>query len=147
MNTEATKYVPGFLKFLTPVQNNLSIKTQEKDVDELALEQVTIEEGIMPGCSIEGDITFQQKAFFDGEVFGSINSDSELILGKNCKVNGSLNGTRVVLSGEVKGDVRSTEILMLKKTAIVHGSIITKKISVETGAQINGNCIIDTSLK
>ncbi len=146
MNTDATKYMPEFLRFLKPEKNELHLVKQEKDKDELLLEQVTVAEGIMPGCIIEGDITFNQKAFFNGEVQGSIISDSELILGEDCVVNGSVSGGRIVLRGEVQGDVHSTEILMLKKTAVVHGTITTSKISVETGAQINGSCMIDTNL-
>lgn len=147
MNTEAPKYIPDFLRFLIPVKEEVVFTKQpEIDVDELILKQITVQEGIMPGCRIEGDITFCQKAYFNGEVLGSIISDSELILGEDCIVNGSVNGSRIVLNGEVHGNVRSTEILLLKKTAIVHGTILTKKICVETGAQINGNCNIDTSL-
>jgi|GEM_PF-5504734 len=146
MNSNTNKYIPEFLKFLIPTSKNETPVAHNVATDESILEAFVELEGIMPGCSIEGDISFDQDAYFNGEVQGSIISNAELVLGENCKVKGSVSGRRVVLSGEIYGDVRSTEILMLEPSAVVHGAILTCKVCLKPGAQINGRFVIDNGL-
>jgi len=144
MSLNSTKQKSGFLKFLFPSEKETLPVTKEKNTNGDVFTDDSIDKGIMPGCKIEGDITFQQKALFEGEVQGSIMSNSEMILGENCMINGSVRGTRIVLDGEVQGNVIASEILFLNKTAIVHGSINTNKLVIQKGAMIKGNCHIDS---
>lgn len=78
--------------------------------------------------------------YYNSELLGDLKSKSNLILDRQCKVNGSVTGDQIELSGEIFGDVVANSILVLKPSAVIHGNVVTKRLFAEPGALVKGNC-------
>lgn len=95
---------------------------------------------ISKGVKIEGKLSCSGSIRLDGEVKGDISSQSAVIIGENGKVNGQINAENITIGGHVTGTVKAKEKLVLDAKANLQGDVISKIISVESGAIFNGNC-------
>jgi cytoskeletal protein CcmA (bactofilin family) len=100
---------------------------------------------ISKGVKIEGKLSCSGSIRLDGEVQGDISSQSTVIIGENGKVNGEINAENITIGGKVTGTVKAKEKLVLDAKANLQGDIFSKVISVEAGANFNGNCKMGTS--
>ncbi len=95
---------------------------------------------------IKGDITTQGILRIDGCVEGNISIQGRLILGAQSKIQGTIIADSLEIEGFVEGDCHVKETLSLKQTANVKGSIAYGNISIDLGAQFEGNSkLISTS--
>lgn len=74
-----------------------------------------------------------------GVIDGEIKSKKKIMLTKSGKVNGTIHSPEADISGKVTGDVRADTSLILRSSAVVDGQIITKKLTIEHGAQVKGS--------
>ena len=74
-----------------------------------------------------------------GTIDGQIVSKKKVMLTESGKVNGTIHAPEADISGKVRGDVKAGNTLILRSSAIVDGNIITKKLTIENGAQIKGS--------
>jgi cytoskeletal protein CcmA (bactofilin family) len=74
-----------------------------------------------------------------GKVDGEIKSKKKIMLTESGKVNGTIQSPEADISGKVTGDVKADASLILRSTAVVDGQIITKKLTIEHGAQVKGS--------
>jgi len=95
---------------------------------------------ISKGVKIEGKLSCSGSIRLDGDVQGDITSQSTVIIGENGKVNGQINADNITIGGKVTGTVRAKEKLVLDSKANLQGDIISKTVSIEAGANFNGNC-------
>jgi cytoskeletal protein CcmA (bactofilin family) len=95
---------------------------------------------ISQGTSILGEITSQSDIRIDGQVEGTIRSESKVVVGASGKVNGDIICASADILGHVNGTITCKDILFLKSTAHIDGDITTNKLVVESGAVFNGNC-------
>lgn len=90
------------------------------------------------GTKITGDILTVGTIRVDGEVEGSLVSESKVVLGPTSQLNGSLKAQNAEVAGNVKGTIEISELLTLKSTAVIDADVVTNKIYIEEGAVFNG---------
>ena len=95
---------------------------------------------ISKGVKIEGKLSCSGSIRLDGDVQGDITSQSTVIIGENGKVNGQINADNITIGGKVTGTVKAKEKLVLDSKANLQGDIFSKTVSIEAGANFNGNC-------
>lgn len=93
---------------------------------------------IAAGVSIKGDVKSPTDVRVDGNVDGSLRSESRIVVGEGSALKGSLYCTILDFWGKMDGDIYVRDTLSLKSTSVVKGSIHARKFEVEMGAQING---------
>lgn len=92
------------------------------------------------GTKITGDVHTEGDIRIDGTVNGTVHSKSKLAVGESGLVEGNIHCANGSIEGRVKGNLFVSELIFLRKTAVIDGDIVTKKLVVEEGARLNGNC-------
>ena len=101
---------------------------------------------IESSTKIVGDIYSKADFRIDGIVEGNITTTGKVVVGKSGKINGKINTSNADISGSVSGKIEVAETLSLMSESLIQGDIVTGKLSVEEGAQLNSNKIILESL-
>ena len=87
---------------------------------------------------VVGDLHCAGDIQVEGKVEGDIKSKS-VTVGEGAQVKGCIHAEAVRVSGAVKGQIEATSVT-LAKTAKVKGDVVHKTLSIEAGAQLEGNC-------
>src|SRR5215471_13205074 len=74
----------------------------------------------------------------DGEVEGDVGG-SELIIGEQGKVTGTITAERVVVRGQISGVIRGATVT-LQSSSHVEGDIHHMSLAIEQGAEFDGRC-------
>ena len=88
---------------------------------------------------IKGDISTNEELLVDGEVEGTLESQSLLTVGPNGKVRANIKAREVVIFGAVHGDVEVTEKMSIREQGSLVGNIKTAGISIDDGAYFKGS--------
>ena len=97
------------------------------------------------GTIYNGHLNFVGSVRIDGQFTGEIKSEGTLILGKDAKVDGTIQVSQLVLSGNLSGDVVVTGKTILHKTAHLTGNLLTRSLIMEEGALLQGSISMDPS--
>jgi cytoskeletal protein CcmA (bactofilin family) len=100
---------------------------------------------ICKDVKVIGEIHSNGNVRIDGEVDGSIKAKGILTIGPTANVKAEIRAKEAVIAGRVEGKIVVDENLELEKTANVLGDIITKVLTVTTGARFNGKCQMGNS--
>jgi cytoskeletal protein CcmA (bactofilin family) len=90
------------------------------------------------GSKFEGKLTFEGTVQIDGEFYGDISSEGELIVGETAKIEGTMQVSSASISGEVVGTITTTGTLELRPTARVTGELNVESLVVARGAYFDG---------
>ncbi len=93
------------------------------------------------GSKIKGEITLTCSLYIDGEFSGIINSENQVIVGKNGKVKGDIITNRLIVQGFVDGNINA-DIVEIKADGTVHGSIESTELIIESQAHFEGSSIL-----
>ena len=88
---------------------------------------------------IIGDIFSEADFRIDGIVEGNITTNGKIVVGKSGKINGKINCSNADISGSISGKIEVNEVLSLMSESLIQGDIITGKLSVEEGAQVEAS--------
>jgi cytoskeletal protein CcmA (bactofilin family) len=88
---------------------------------------------------IKGEIRTDEELVVDGEVEGSLESQSVLTIGKNGKVKANIKAREVIIYGSVRGNIEVAEKLAIRDQGSVIGDIKTAGISIDDGAYFKGS--------
>ncbi len=102
---------------------------------------------ISRGTEITGDINSQGDMRIEGTVAGSLLCKSRVVIGDIGEVKGNITANDAVISGKVIGNVIVKDSLFLKSTAKIFGDLVVGKIIVESGAEFNGTCKMNSELE
>jgi cytoskeletal protein CcmA (bactofilin family) len=120
-------------KFNPPAPNsnlNTPIKTVTAPVDQATIGRTLV---------IKGEISGSEALYIDGRVEGKITMpESRVTIGRNGKVDASINAREVVVMGKVNGNIDCTDRVDIRAEGAVNGDISTTRISVEDGASLKG---------
>ena len=94
---------------------------------------------IESSTKIIGDIFSEADFRIDGVVDGNITTTGKIVVGKSGKINGKINCSNADISGSISGKIEVNEVLSLMSESLIQGDIITGKLSVEEGAQIEAS--------
>ena len=94
---------------------------------------------IESSTKIVGDIFSEADFRIDGGVEGNITTTGKIVVGKSGKINGKINCSNADISGSISGKIEVNEVLSLMSESLIQGDIITGKLSVEEGAQVEAS--------
>lgn len=93
---------------------------------------------IGPGMKVVGDCETDGTVRVEGLVEGSVNAGKAVVVGKDGKVEGTVDTQDAVISGAVSGTVTAESRLELQATARIDGDIFARRMQLEEGALVNG---------
>lgn len=99
---------------------------------------------ILEGSRFEGKLSFKHQMRIEGEFFGEIDSEHELIIGKSARVDADIRVGRLVVQGEVKGTVSRCGQLQIQDGGTVLADICVAELDIQPGALFDGKCAMMT---
>src|SRR5712671_7411249 len=88
---------------------------------------------------IKGEISGSEALYIDGRVEGKITMpESRVTIGRNGKVDASIQAKEVVVMGKVTGNIECSDRVDIRSEGSVTGDVSTVRISVEDGAVLKG---------
>ena len=94
---------------------------------------------IESSTKIIGDIFSEADFRIDGIVEGNVTTSGKIVVGKSGKINGIINCSNADISGSISGKIEVNEVLSLMSESLIQGDIVTGKLSVEEGAQVEAS--------
>lgn len=95
---------------------------------------------ISAGTVIKGEIVSPYDIRIDGTFEGKVQSNGRVVAGENAVIKGDIICENVDLWGKVEGNIFVKDTLSLKEGCSVTGGLNVRRLSVELGATLNGNC-------
>jgi len=90
------------------------------------------------GLKLVGDLEAANDIRIDGTVLGNISCHKKIMVGETGKVKGDIHAQEVHVMGEVLGDIFSAGPATIGAAAKVKGAIISARIQIDLGADIEG---------
>lgn len=92
-------------------------------------------------CYFQGTLSVQGSLRVDGTLEGSVDNARHVIVGTDGKIVGDVTAQIVVCGGVIEGNV-CADMLEVLAAASIKGDIRAKKMIVEEGGRIDGQCLI-----
>ncbi len=96
------------------------------------------------GGRFEGLIAFRNEARIEGDVIGRVSGTGRLEVGDNASISGPIEVDELVSSGRIEGDVETRVRVELTEGATLSGTLQTQRLSVASGAVVQGPCRVGT---
>ena len=132
----------SFLKSGSPASNPNTynpVKTVTAPVDQATIGRTLV---------IKGEITGSEALYIDGRIEGKITMpESRVTIGRNGKVDASIQAKEVVVMGKVNGNIECSDRVDIRAEGSVSGDISTVRISVEDGAALKGGIQVRSEVK
>src|SRR5271154_5506423 len=97
---------------------------------------------------IKGEVSGSEALYIDGRIEGKITMpESRVTIGRNGKVDASIQAREVVVMGKVTGNIECSDRVDIRSEGSVHGDISTSRISVEDGASLKGGIQVRSEAK
>ena len=97
---------------------------------------------ISEGTTIVGSINTKGDLRIDGRVEGTINATGKVVVGSTGYIKGDLAAGTLDMMGHIDGNVVVSDVVMMKSSAAIDGNVLTGQLFVESGARLNGHCLI-----
>jgi cytoskeletal protein CcmA (bactofilin family) len=92
------------------------------------------------GVTLEGTLTVTGTFRIDGNVKGNIISEQTVILGERAKVEGQIEGNRVVISGRFDGVIFAKGRVEIEAKGVVTGEVHSPCMVIDPGGIFDGRC-------
>jgi cytoskeletal protein CcmA (bactofilin family) len=92
------------------------------------------------GVSLEGTLTVSGTFRIDGHMKGNIISEQTVILGENAKVEGQIEGNRVVIAGRFDGVIFAKGRVEIEAKGVVTGEVHSPCMVIDPGGIFDGRC-------
>lgn len=92
---------------------------------------------IASGAKAEGIFNCQTRLHIDGEIIGKVLSDSIVTIGKQGRVNGEINASRLIVNGLFEGNANCDNVEVLECGRFI-GKVISKELIIEAKAIFEG---------
>lgn len=90
--------------------------------------------------TIRGEISGREDLYVDGEVEGKVHlEDAKIVIGPNGRLTADVEAREILVLGKVKGNLNGRDSVTIGRTGHVIGDVVTRYISVEDGAQVQGS--------
>ena len=101
------------------------------------------------GMRIEGKIYGMRPIWIDGEVHGTIDSISEVIIGEVAKVDATIRAATIKVNGSVEGELFASNSIEIMAKGRVSGNItnVAGSLVIQTGGIFEGKCLTATEEK
>jgi cytoskeletal protein CcmA (bactofilin family) len=94
---------------------------------------------IGPAMNIKGEIHAREQLVVDGEVEGSMQSESQLTVGPSGKVRANIKAREVIIFGSVRGNIEVAEKIAIREQGSLVGDIKAAGVSIDDGAYFKGS--------
>ena len=102
---------------------------------------------VAPDLVVTGDLHALGVVRIEGRVAGNVSAGYQILLSPGGVIEGNLDTREAVLGGEVHGTVTATERVEVQTTAHVHGDIVTPRLLIQEGGQLNGGIRMDAAIE
>src|SRR5258706_466514 len=92
------------------------------------------------GVALEGTLTVTGTFRINGNVKGNIISEQTVILGEGAKVEGQIEGNRVVISGRFDGVIFAKGRVEIEAKGVVTGEVHSPCMVIDPGGIFDGRC-------
>jgi cytoskeletal protein CcmA (bactofilin family) len=92
------------------------------------------------GVTLEGTLQLTGTFRIDGNVKGNIISEQTVILGENAKVEGQIEGNRVVIAGRFHGVIFAKSRVEIQPKGVVTGEVHSPCMVIDPGGILDGRC-------
>ncbi len=111
-----------------------------KDADLFDLEEEDFDTILASDITFHGNIRFTKPFMIRGNVSGSIEATSDLVIDTNALVNAGISASRVLVRGKVDGNITGRDLVFVSATGSVNGDITAKQVVLEPGSRFSGKC-------
>ena len=96
------------------------------------------------GMRIEGKIWGKRPIWIDGEVKGTIDIASEVIIGESAKIDATIRASTIKVNGFVEGELYASGKIEIMSKGRVHGNVtnIAGCLIIHDGGIVEGQCSI-----
>jgi len=94
---------------------------------------------IAAGTRVTGDVDSDGVVKVEGEVVGGVRAARQVLVARGGRVEGDVVCPDAVLGGVVQGSVAAEERVEVQPGAVVHGDIVTGRLIVQEGGEVNGS--------
>lgn len=98
------------------------------------------------GTALRGNLDSDGDIRVDGKIEGHVTVKQRLVLGEGGVIKGDVDAGDAIIAGLLQGNIKVEHTLILRPSARIEGDISTDKIVIESGAQFNGRCSMNTQL-
>ncbi len=92
------------------------------------------------GVTVEGTLTVTGTFRIDGRMKGNIISEQTVILGESAKVEGQIEGNRIVIAGRFDGVIFAKGRVEIQPKGVVTGEVHAPCMVVDPGGIFDGHC-------
>jgi cytoskeletal protein CcmA (bactofilin family) len=90
--------------------------------------------------TIRGEISGREDLYVDGEIEGKVHlEDAKIVIGPNGRLTADVEAREILVLGKVKGNLHGQDSVTIGRTGHVIGDVVTRYISIEDGAQVQGS--------
>lgn len=111
-----------------------------KDTDFFDLEEDDFDTVMADDITFNGNIKFSKPFMIKGNVSGTINATSDLVVDSDATVNAEISADRVLIRGKVTGNITSKELVFVSASGSVNGDITSAQVVLEPGSTFTGHC-------
>ena len=95
---------------------------------------------IGPSILVQGDMSGDEDLMIQGRIEGSITLKKNLVtIGKDGRVNATVNAKSIKVEGTVEGELRGTEQIVVTRTGDVNGNLVAPRVTLEDGCRFKGS--------
>jgi cytoskeletal protein CcmA (bactofilin family) len=87
---------------------------------------------------IEGNFATTEHTRIDGQLKGDVKCDKKLVTGETSILEGKVWAAEAVFMGKITGEIVVSGSVQLTATAVIKGKLSAGSLSVEEGAQLQG---------
>lgn len=92
------------------------------------------------GVTLEGTLHVKGTFRIDGNVKGNVISEQTVVLGERAKVEGQIEGNRVVISGRFDGVIFAKGRVEIQPKGVVTGEVHSPCLVIDPGGIFDGRC-------
>ncbi len=97
---------------------------------------------VAAGTRIEGTLTGSSNVTVEGELEGAVAISGTFHVAQSGQVKASVRARNVTVSGRVDGDLSSDEKIQLEPSGVVHGNLVSPRILILDGAELQGQVVM-----
>ncbi len=112
------------------------------DLKQMLEDENTIDTVIADDIHFKGNLKFKNSLKVKGIFEGKIDTDGQLIIGREATVSADIQARVVSVSGVVNGKIKASQKIELHSKSKVSGDLVSPDLIMEGGSIFNGTCIM-----
>ncbi|MBQ0040183.1 MAG: polymer-forming cytoskeletal protein [Treponema sp.] len=112
------------------LKDSKGFDTDEEDFDTVMASDITF----------SGNIRFTKPFMIKGNMSGTIEATSDLLIDTDAVVNADISTDRVLVRGKVTGNINGRKLVYVTSTGSVKGDITSAQVVLEPGSVFSGKC-------